>query len=1421
MATCDGHVAMSSRLRGSMITTTAVLFAVALASRSNASDVGLQTSLTLEQRVLAQRAIEGVYWKHRIWPESNPRPKPSLDEAMPEGVLRSKVEDYLRQSAALEKFWDHEITGEALQAEMNRMARETQAPEVLRELFAALGNSPLLIAECLARPALADRLIRRWYARDERFHATTRTRAEEALEHVESAGDLRLAGGVYREVEWIRDDGAHPETAPAAEPGRPHKLRLAPDQWEHMVRRLGGVLDIEHDDATSVLGRLPVGRVSPLRETDDEFLASVVLEKETDRLLVASVSWPKRTYGEWWSEVSMEIESLRKAPGAHPYGVPEFSAGDCTYDAWSRLPAAPEPRYSHAAVWTGSEMIVWGGIGTLGYLNTGGRYDPATDTWRPTRLGDRPSGRYLHTAVWTGSEMIVWGGVFQSGQVTTGGRYNPLTDSWMPTTVGSNVPVARYYHTAVWTGGEMIVWGGYSNGVLNTGGRYSPSTDSWTPTSTGSSVPESRFLHSAIWTGSEMIVWGGYNNSVRLNTGGRYNPSTDSWMPTSMGSNAPAARDSHSAVWTGSEMIVWGGAVGGNTGGRYNPSTDSWTPTSAAPNVPLPRNYHTAVWTGSEMIVWGGHDSFTSAFSKTGARYNPATDAWASTRTTSAPNGRQLHTAVWTGHEMIVWGGYNYDYLGVLNILNTGGRYNPAADNWIPTSTDGPPPARELHTTVWTGSEMIVWGGFDGATYHSTGSRYNLALNQWNPTSSVGAPDGRYDHTAVWTGSEMIVWGGDNGGRLSSGGRYNPDLDTWAPVTLVGAPTPRSTHTALWAGAEMVVWGGNGDANVRTGGRYNPLAETWTPTTLSGAPSARSNHTAVWTGNEMIVWGGDLLIGTGGRYRPTTNSWAPTSTIGAPEGRYFHSAVWTGDEMIVWGGAGGANLATGGRYDPASDAWTATSTAGAPAARSHHRGVWTGSQMVLWGGYDGSAYLDTGGRYQPATDTWTSTSVSEAAVGRGRHTDLWTGSEMIIWGGYGPLSVGGLGYLDSGARYCPCSQTDATCNALDDDCNGMIDEGYVPLATTCGVGACESTGTTSCAGGITIDSCAPGTPAPDDSVCNGIDDNCNGQVDEDYVPQPTTCGVGVCAQTGSTSCVGGAITDSCVSGTPAASDSLCNSLDDDCDGLTDEDYVSLPTSCGVGACERIGSTSCGGGVVLDSCTPGAPGANDEICNGVDDDCNGIVDEAYQPLPTTCGVGACAASGSTSCVGGAVVDSCTPGPPAANDATCDGVDDDCDGTLDEDAPFTTYYRDADGDGYGSAGQQLVSCSDPVGYVANSGDCEDADAAIWSTPGEAVSLRLSHDAISAITTLTWGPPGSPGGAPPSLRYDTLRSVSAADFQNDGVCLDSQGTDTTSADGLAPSPRQTLHYVVRARNACPAGVGVLGFRSNGEERIGRDCP
>jgi N-acetylneuraminic acid mutarotase len=88
------------------------------------------------------------------------------------------------------------------------------------------------------------------------------------------------------------------------------------------------------------------------------------------------------------------------------------------------------------------------------------------------------------------------------------------------------------------------------------------------------------------------------------------------------------------------------------------------------------------------------------------------------------------------------------------------------------------------------------------------GSRYNPAGNSWTAVNPTGAPTARQYHKAVWTGSEMIVWGGYNGGPLNDGARYNPAGNSWTAVNPTGAPTARRYHTALWTGSEMIVWGG-------------------------------------------------------------------------------------------------------------------------------------------------------------------------------------------------------------------------------------------------------------------------------------------------------------------------------------------------------------------------------------------------------------------------------------------------------------------------------------------------------------------------------------------------------------------------------------------------------------------------------------
>ena len=124
-------------------------------------------TLSFADRVAYQSAIEDVYWRHRIWPNTNAGPKPSLDAVMSQAQMEKKVEDYLRNSQALEDYWQRPITADQLQAEMERMASHTKQPEVLRELFEALGNDPFVIAECLARPVLTERLIADLSAQDQ------------------------------------------------------------------------------------------------------------------------------------------------------------------------------------------------------------------------------------------------------------------------------------------------------------------------------------------------------------------------------------------------------------------------------------------------------------------------------------------------------------------------------------------------------------------------------------------------------------------------------------------------------------------------------------------------------------------------------------------------------------------------------------------------------------------------------------------------------------------------------------------------------------------------------------------------------------------------------------------------------------------------------------------------------------------------------------------------------------------------------------------------------------------------------------------------------------------------------------------------------------------------------------------------------
>jgi hypothetical protein len=1017
------------------------------------------SDLSFQERVAAQRAIERIYWSHRIWPKENPAPKPPLSTRVSRESLTRTVEDYLRKSRALETLWGRSIGAPELQAELDRMARNTRDPGMLRELFAALHDDPVLIAEAIARPGLADRLIRSWYATDARFHGELRRKAESALSSCREADCMKSLGGVYHEATWkLRVEDRAQFDRPDGE-----AVKLDAEEWKQHLEQLALKFGTSSDS-------IPVGRPGGLEETAYSFSVTAVLGRTATTVVTATVSWPKRSFESWWEEEGPAI-ALRSATAPDTLVMPLLPpVTGCADDTWTPTRHdVPDPMVSHVAVWTGTEMILWNG-------SRGNRYDPAIDSWTDISVAGAPIAGG-GTGVWTGTELIVWGGA----DTNTGGRYDPVSDTWTPTSTGPGVPSPRQMHTAVWTGTRMIVWGGF--GDLATGGSYDPASDTWTPTSTGASVPLGRYLHTAVWTGTRMIVWGGFREGspspFYQNTGGRYDPATDTWTPTSTGAGVPAARQAHTAVWTGNEMLVWGGFASityFDNGGRYNPSTDAWASISTGASHPSGRQNHTAVWTGTEMVVWGGRQASGSGFN-TGGRYNPSLNRWIATSAgTGVPAGRAYHSAVWTGSEMIVWGGGDYP------ALNTGGRYAPASNSWVPTSTGANVPApRYQHSSVWTGSEMVVWGGFDG-TYRNDGGRYTPATDSWLPTSTAtGVPSARTDHTAVWTGDEMIVWGGGTDVETSNtGGRYDPSADSWTPTsTGSSVPEPRTHHTTVWTGARMIVWGGDSTVatGFATGGRYDPQNDSWVPTSTGpGLPTPRTKHAAVWTGTEMIVWGGDdgSITNTGGVYSPTYDTWTSTSTgANVPAPRYGHTAVWTGSRMVVWGGTpSGAPGNTGGRYDPRTDEWLPTSTgANVPEERVRHTAVWTGSDVIVWGGG-----TSTGAKYDPVTDAWTPTSSGAGAPSsREQHTASWTGVAMIVWGGAPVTSTGAL--------YCACSGGVPAYRDEDGDgygdagesltaCGGSLPPGYVADGTDC-------------------DDANPAIHPGAAEACNGIDDDCD------------------------------------------------------------------------------------------------------------------------------------------------------------------------------------------------------------------------------------------------------------------------------------------------------------------------------------------
>ena len=298
------------------------------------------------------------------------------------------------------------------------------------------------------------------------------------------------------------------------------------------------------------------------------------------------------------------------------------------------------------------------------------------------------------------------------------------------------------------------------------------------------------------------------------------------------------------------------------------------------------------------------------------------------------------------------------------------------------------------------------------------------------------------------------------------------------------------------------------------------------------------------------------------------------------------------------------------------------------------------------------------------------------------------------------------------------------CDGLDNDCNGDVDDGLGD--TSCGFGTCAHT-VVNCANGE-VQECDPKAGAEEES-CDSLDNDCDGDVDEDL--GSTTCGLGECEHT----------VDNCQNGKPqdcdpqdGSEDEACDLLDNDCNGEVDEGLGS--TTCGLGECEHTVENCVGGEAQV--CDP-LGGAVDEVCDGLDNDCDGAVDQGLGE--TTCGLGECEHT-TANCQDGAEQE-CDP-LFGAVDEICDALDNNCDGSTDEvfddfDGDETPDCLDDDDDDDGHA--DVVDCDDfdVTVYPGATELCDEKDndcneATDEGCPGvtSGISCADIHDTYPAFKT-----------------------------------------------------------------------------------------
>ena len=358
---------------------------------------------------------------------------------------------------------------------------------------------------------------------------------------------------------------------------------------------------------------------------------------------------------------------------------PAASAANLAHGRWTSLPSAPiAPRGSPAAVWTGTEMLVWGGLDNNTFMTDGAAYDPATRRWRT--LAPAPAGSHARwDGTWIGTSLILWG-VAAEGKDTqpTGARYDPSTDHWQ---MLPDAPIGiSSTSQTVWTGSVMVALAiptGTDPGRLEAA-SYDPGTDMWSPlppVDLPAGHPAVNIQLAA--AGSTVYLWCRWQHSTRTTSRGGIEvdstAGTDcfkldgtTWRPVSF--TGGSGMNGSGPIWTGTVFLQpaaenWAGDAfepmpQGLTGRLLDPATGRITDITHGPVDDLGPS---SIWTGSALICFDT-GTYTSGAGRAdypgeAAVWDPSTNSWTPL---PAPGlaSNEGPAAVWTGSSLLMWGSF-------------------------------------------------------------------------------------------------------------------------------------------------------------------------------------------------------------------------------------------------------------------------------------------------------------------------------------------------------------------------------------------------------------------------------------------------------------------------------------------------------------------------------------------------------------------------------------------------------------------------------------------------------------------------------------------------------------------------------------------------------------------------------------------